>query len=249
VTEEPQQTEPFLLARVHGVQPDVPHIRLTVELTASADPRLPLAPGQEVRFAVTLLPEGPGHRYYGYVMTQPFDRVAQVDGLAGISLLPAGDRYATSVEAGGTRVARFTAMVHHDVPAGAFLIPQVRAGIIAHGGSSLTSSTHSVKQYGYRIAPLPAQGRVLQVAPGYPGVLRGLTEGLGERVRLVGVGPALRGVTTVEPDGAVVYTPYPGQAGYDRFAYALDDGDGRLTRGQVTVFIGDLPSAPGVLGG
>ncbi|WP_241740818.1 Ig-like domain-containing protein [Streptomyces sp. L2] len=244
-----QQTEPFLLARVHAVQQDAPQIRLTVELTASADPQLPLTPGQEVRFALALHPEGPGHRYYGYVMSQPFERAVGVGRLAGISLLPAGDRYATSVEAGGFRVARFTATVHHDVPSGAVLIPQVRAGIIAHGGSSLTSSTHSVKQYGYRVAPLPRQGRVLKVAPGHRGVLHGLTEGLGERVRLVGVGPALRGVTAVEPDGAVVYTPSPGQGGYDRFAYTLDDGDGRLTRGQVTVYIGDLYAAPGVLAG
>ncbi|MDN3021499.1 Ig-like domain-containing protein [Streptomyces sp. S.PB5] len=243
------QPERFLLARVHGVQHDAPQIRLTTELTADADPRLPLTPGQEVRFALALLPEGQAHRYYGYLMAEPFARVADITGLGGMSLLPKGDRYATSVESGGTRVARLTATVRHDVPAGAFLIPQLRAGIIAFGGTSLSSSTHSVKQYGYRVAPLPAQGRLLRVTPGHRGVLRGLTEGLGERVRLVGVGPAAHGVTAVEPDGAVVYTPFPNRTGYDRFTYALDDGDGRLTRGQVTVFIGDLEAAPGVLGG
>ncbi|MBQ0879690.1 Ig-like domain-containing protein [Streptomyces sp. RT42] len=243
------QPEQFLLSRVHGVQQDAPHIRLTVELTASADPALPLAPGQEVRFAVALHPEGPGHRYYGYVMAEPFDRVADVDRLGGISLLPVGDRYATSTEAGSGRVARFTAVVRKAVAPGAFLIPQVRAGIIAYGGSSLSSSTHSVKQLGYRVASLPAQGRVLRVAPGYRGVLRGLTDGLGERVLLAGVGPAVRGVTAVEPDGAVVYTPFAGQQGYDRFTYVLDDGDGRLTRAQVTVFIGDPGAPPGVLRG
>ncbi|GGZ26146.1 hypothetical protein [Streptomyces poonensis] len=243
------QPEPYLLTRVHGVQPDAPHIRLTVELTANADPRVPLRPGQEVDFALTLLPEGSGHRYYGYVMAQPFAGVADVDRLGGLSLLAVGDRYASSVEAGSTRTARFTAVVRHEVGAAAFLMPEVRAGIIAHGGSSLTSSTHSVRQQGYRIAPLPPQSRVLHIAPGYRGAVKDLTAGLGERVRLVGVGPARFGATGVEPDGAVLYTPFPHHLGYDHFPYVLDDGDGRLIRGQVTVYVGDAVPAPGILGG
>jgi hypothetical protein len=245
----PPQPERYLLARVQGIQPDAPQIRLTVELTGSVDPRLPVRPGQEIDFALELSPEGPGHRYYGYVMAQPFAAVASVGRFGGMSLLPAGDRYASSVDAGSTRVARFTATVRPDVGPGAFLVPQVRAGIIAHGGSSLTSSTHSVQQSGYRIAPLPPQGRVLHLAPGYRGVLKDLTEGLGRHVRLIGVGPARHGTTSVEPDGAVNYTPFSGHVGYDHFTYVLDDGDGRLTRGQVTVFVGNLELTPGVVGG
>ncbi|WP_223280690.1 Ig-like domain-containing protein [Streptomyces antnestii] len=248
IAASPLQPERHLLARVHAVQADAPQIRLTVELTASADPALPVRPGQEVDFAVTLLPEGSGHRYYGYVMAAPFERVATVDRLGGMSLLPSKDRYASSVEAGTSRVARFTAVVRHDVGGGAFLLPEVRAGIIAHGGSSLTSSTHSVRQYGYRIAPFPPQGRVLHLAPGYRGVVKDLLDGLGDAARLAGVGPARQGVTSVEPDGVVTYTPFTGHLGYDRFSYAVDDGTGHVMSGQVTVCIGEL-QAPGVLGG
>ncbi|MFI6942395.1 Ig-like domain-containing protein [Streptomyces sp. NPDC050418] len=236
----PLPPEQHLLTRVHVVQPEAPQIRLTVELTASADPAFPIRPGQSVEFALSLTPEGPGHRYYGYVMAAPFSRIASVEQLRGMSLLPTNDRFATSVEAGATRVARFTAIIGHDVGSGAYLLPEVRAGIIAQGGSSLTSSTHSVRQSGYRVASLTPPGRALHVAPGYRGMLKNLTEGLGEQTRLVGVGPARAGATAVDPDGTVVYSPFPGQLGYDRFAYVLDDGEGRLVRGQVTVFVGDV---------
>lgn len=244
----PPQPEQFLLARIRVAQPDAPHLRLAVELTASADPALPVRPGQEVDFALALLPEGGAHRYYGYVMAAPFAEVASVERLGGMSLVAKGDRYASSVEAGGTRVARFTAVVRQDVSVGACLIPEVRAGIIARGGSSLTSSTHSVRQYGYRVAPFPPQGRALHLAPGYRGVVKDLLDGLGDTARLAGVGPARHGVTSVEPDGVVTYTPFNGHYGYDRFSYAVDDGSGHLMSGQVTVYIGEL-AAPGALGG
>ncbi|MFF3492490.1 Ig-like domain-containing protein [Streptomyces sp. NPDC002795] len=244
----PPQPEQFLLARVRVAQLDTPQMCLTVELTASADPALPVRPGQEVDFALALLPEGGAHRYYGYVMAAPFAEAASVERLGGMSLVAKGDRYASSVEAGGSRVARFTAVVHQDVSAGACLIPEVRAGIIAHGGSSLTSSTHSVRQSGYRIAPFPPLGRALHLAPGYLGVVKDLLDGLGDAARLVGVGPARYGVTSVEPDGVVTYTPFNGHHGYDRFSYAIDDGSGHLMSGQVTVHVGEL-GAPGVLGG
>lgn len=242
-------TPRHLVSRVSAVQQDDPSIRLTVELTADADPDVPLRPGQSVGFDLTLFPEGAGHRYYGYVMAPPFAKVAHVEQLAGMSLLASGDRYASSVEAGTTRVARFTARIHDDAGAGAFLVPEVRSGIIARGGSSLTSGTHAVKQRGFRIAPLHVPGRTLRVALGYRGLLTGLTEGLGEHVQLVGVGPARFGATYVAPDGAVTYTPFNGHTGYDRFDYVLDDGAGRLVRGRVTVCVGDMGAAPGVLAG
>lgn len=238
-----------LVSRVCAVQPDNPSIRLTVELTADADPALLVRPGQRIGFEMTLFPEGGGHRYYGYVMTDPFTGVAEVEQLAGMSLLASGDRYASDVEAGSTRVARFTARVHDSIGTGAFLIPQVRAGIIAYGGSGLSSGTHSVKQLGFRIAPLPVQGRKLLVSPGYQGVLTGLTDGLGEHVQLVGVGPAVFGTTYVAPDGTLTYTPFTGHTGYDRFDYVLDDGTGHLVRGRVTVYVGDPAAVAGVLAG
>ncbi|MEU0085282.1 Ig-like domain-containing protein [Streptomyces sp. NPDC006274] len=234
---------------MRSIQEGSPHIVCHLELTSVADPELPVRPGDTVDFELRLTPEGDGSRYYGYLMVESFERVATIEGVAGMSLLPSGDRYATSTDAGVERLAKFTLRVHDNVRPDAFFIPQLRAGIIAHGGSSLTSTTLSLKDMGYRIAPLPPQGRRLDVMPGYRGMVKNLAEGLPAGAGLVGVGPARHGATSAEPDGTVVYSPFQGYAGYDWFSYVLDDGSGRLVKGQVTVFVGDLGRTPGVMAG
>lgn len=239
----------YPIARLRSVQPGRPEIVCTVELHGDKDPALPLRPGETVEFEFKVIPEGPGSRYYGYLMVESFSEAATIERAAGMSLLAVGDRYATSTVAGEERTARFALTVHENVPRHAFLVPQLRAGIIADGGSSLTASTRSVKQLGYRIAPLPPQGRKLMVPPGYRGALNGLTEGLGDGVRLVGVGPARFGETSVTPDGLVTYSPVAGFAGYDSFDYVLADQAERLTRAQVTVYVGDLTMTPGAIAG
>ncbi|MEV0578561.1 Ig-like domain-containing protein [Streptomyces sp. NPDC050392] len=239
----------YPIARLRSVQSGNPAIVCTVELHGDKDPARPLRPGETAAFELKVVPEGPGSRYYGYLMVESFSRVAVVEGAAGMSLLAVGDRYATSTVPGEERTARFALTVHENVPLDAFLVPQLRAGIIADGGSSLTASTRSIKQLGYRIAPLPAQGRKLMVPPGYRGAVNGLTDGLGDGVRLVGVGPARFGETGVGPDGLVTYSPVTGFAGYDSFDYVLADAADRLTRAQVTVFVGDLGTTPGVIAG
>ncbi|MEV6165824.1 hypothetical protein AB0L71_28695 [Streptomyces sp. NPDC052052] len=239
----------FTLARLRSVQQDDPSIVAHMELRSAADPRLPVRPGQQIDFEWLLTPQGNGTRYYGYLMADSFESVATMQNMAGLSLLPSGDRYATSTGPGVERVARFTLRVNRHVAPDAFLVPVLRAGIIADGGKGLTSTTFSLKDHGFRIAALPPQGRSMTVVPGHRGVLRDLTAGLGEDVRLVGVGPARRGVTSVEADGAVTYHPFSGQRGYDWFDYVLDPGGGHLVRGRVTVHVGDLGAIPGVLGG
>ncbi|WP_261991763.1 cadherin-like domain-containing protein [Streptomyces sp. OR43] len=220
-----------------------------MELYGDKDPALPLRPGETAEFEFRVIPEGPGSRYYGYLMVESFDEAAVVERAAGMSLLAVGDRYATSTVPGEERTARFALKVREKVARDAFFVPQLRAGIIADGGSSLTASTRSIKQLGYRIASFPAQGRKLTVPPGYRGVLDGLTDGLGEGARLVGVGPARYGDTGVGRDGLVTYSPVSGFAGYDSFDYVLADATDRLTRTQVTVFVGDLSATPGVIAG
>lgn len=143
----------YPIARLRSVQPGRPEIVCTVELHGDKDPALPLRPGETVEFEFKVIPEGPGSRYYGYLMVESFSEAATIERAAGMSLLAVGDRYATSTVTGEERTARFALTVHENVPRHAFLVPQLRAGIIADGGSSLTASTRSVKQLGYRIAP------------------------------------------------------------------------------------------------
>ncbi|MEU2759106.1 MULTISPECIES: Ig-like domain-containing protein [unclassified Streptomyces] len=237
----------FILARFRSVQSDDPSIVCQSELRCDHDPDLPVRPGQQIGFAWTLTPHGNGTRYYGYLMAQSFTRVATIDNLVGVSLLPSGERYATSTGPGVERVARFTLRVNTYVPSDAFLVPVLRAGIIADGGKGLTSTTFSIKDRGFRVAAVPPQGRSLQLMPGHRGVLKGLADGLGEDARLIGVGPARHGVTTVEPDGSVMYDPFHGHLGYDWFDYVIDPGTGVPVRGRVTVHVGDLGPVPGVL--
>jgi len=237
----------FIVARMHSVQKDDPSIVCQSELRCDHDPGLPVRPGEQIGFAWTLTPHGDGTRYYGYLMAQSFNRVATIENMVGLSLLPSGERYATSTTPGVERIARFTLRVHAYVPPDAFLVPVMRAGIIADGGKGLTSTTFSLKDRGFRIAALPPQGRSMLLLPGHRGVLKGLADGLGEGVRLIGVGPARHGVTAVEPDGSVIYDPFHGHLGYDWFDYVLDPGTGVPVRGRVTVHVGDLGAAPGVL--
>ncbi|MFF3781033.1 Ig-like domain-containing protein [Streptomyces sp. NPDC001933] len=239
----------FTLTGMRSVQQDNPSIVAHMELRSSADPRLPVGPGSRIDFEWILTPQGDGTRYYGYLMADSFDKVATIENMAGMSLLPSGDRYATSTGPGVERVARFTLQVNRHVAPDAFLVPVLRAGIIADGGKGLTSTTFSLKNHGFRVAPLPPQGLSMTVVPGHRGVLTNLTAGMGEDVRLVGVGPARHGVTSVEVDGAVTYHPFNGHLGYDWFDYVLDAGGGRLVSGRVTVHVGDLGATPGVLGG
>ncbi|MGW2179579.1 Ig-like domain-containing protein [Streptomyces sp. NPDC001732] len=239
----------FTLTRMRSVQQGDPSIVAHTELRTTTDPRLPVRPGGTIDFEWILTPQGEGTRYYGYLMATSFESVATVESMAGMSRLPSGDRYATSTTPGVERVARFTLRVNRHAAPDAFLVPVLRAGIIADGGKSLTSTTFSLKGHGFRIAPLPPQGRSMTVLPGHRGVLTGLAAGLGEEVRLVGVGPARQGTTSVEADGAVTYHPFPGHLGYDWFDYVLDAGDGRLVPGRVTVHVGDLGAIPGVLAG
>ncbi|MFF3996913.1 Ig-like domain-containing protein [Streptomyces cyaneofuscatus] len=237
----------FTLARLHSVQPDNPSIVCRSELRCDRDPGLPVRPGEQIACEWILTPEGDGARFYGYLMADSFTRVATIENLAGLKLLPTGDRYATSTTPGVERIARFTLRVNAYVPPDAFLVPVLRAGIIAGGGTGLTSTTSSLKDRGFRIAALPPQGRSMLLLPGHRGVLKGLADGVGEGVRLIGVGPARHGVTAVEPDGSVIYDPFHGHLGYDWFDYVLDPGTGVPVRGRVTVHVGDLGAAPGVL--
>ncbi|MCX4392997.1 Ig-like domain-containing protein [Streptomyces sp. NBC_00264] len=239
----------FTLAGLRSVQQDNPSIVAHLELRSDADPRLPVEPGRRIGFEWILRPQGDGTRYYGYLMADSFASVATIENMAGMSLLPSGERYATSTGPGAERVARFTLRVHRHAAPDAFLVPVLRAGIIADGGKSLTSTTFSLKNHGFRIAPLPPQGRSATVAPGQRAVLTDLTAGLGEHVGLAGVGPARHGVTSVGPDGTVTYHPFDGHLGYDWFDYVLDAGGGRLVPGRVTVHVGDLGMTPGLLGG
>ncbi|MFE7264248.1 Ig-like domain-containing protein [Streptomyces sp. NPDC057592] len=239
----------FTLTGMRSVQQGNPSIVAHMELRSSADPRLPVEPGRRIDFEWILTPQGDGTRYYGYLMADSFDKVATIENMAGMSLLTSGDRYATSTDPGVERVARFSLRVNRHVAPEAFLVPVLRAGIIADGGKGLTSTTFSLKNHGFRIASLPPQGRSMTVVPGHRGVLTNLTAGMGEDVRLVGVGPARHGVTSVEVDGAVTYHPFNGHLGYDWFDYVLDAGGGRLVSGRVTVHVGDLGAMPGVLGG
>lgn len=237
----------YLLARIQSVQADNPGIRCTVELVGFRNPALPLRPGESADFELRVVPEGAGSRYYGYVMVDSFESFATMEKAAGMSLLAVGDRYATSTVAGEERVAKFTLKISDNPSREAFFVPQLRAGIIANGGSSLTASTRTLKQNGYRVGSFPAQGRKLIVPPGYRGAVKGLTDGLGDRAKLVGVGPARRGETSVAPDGVVTYNPFQGYIGYDWFDYVIDDGEGRLVRARVTVFVGDTAGTPGII--
>ncbi|MFF2331449.1 MULTISPECIES: Ig-like domain-containing protein [unclassified Streptomyces] len=239
----------FTLARMRSVQQDDPSIVAHMELRSPTDPRLPVRPGQQIDFEWLLAPEGKGTRYYGYLMADSFTSFATMENMAGLSLLPSGDRYATSTGPDAERVARFSLRVNRHVAPDAFLVPVLRAGIIADGGKGLTSTTFSLQNHGYRIAALPPQGRSMTVVPGQRAVLTDLTAGTGEDVRLVGVGPARHGVTSVEVDGAVTYQPFSGHLGYDWFDYVLDAGGGHLVSGRVTVHVGDLGATPGLLGG
>ncbi|MFE7109984.1 Ig-like domain-containing protein [Streptomyces sp. NPDC057575] len=239
----------FTLAGIRSVQKDNPSIVAHLELRCAVDPRLPVEPGTQIDFEWVLTPQGDGTRYYGYLMADSFESVATIESMTGMSLLPAGNRYATSTGPGVERVAKFTLRVNRHAAPDAVLVPVLRAGIIADGGKSLTSTTFSLKNHGFRIASLPPQGRSMTVIPGHRGVLTNLTAGMGEDVRLVGVGPARHGVTSVEVDGAVTYHPFNGHLGYDWFDYVLDAGGGRLVPGRVTVHVGDLGATPGVLGG
>ncbi|MEV6265140.1 Ig-like domain-containing protein [Streptomyces sp. NPDC051784] len=238
----------FPIARMRSVQAENPSIVCHLELWSAADPRLPVRPGQKIDFELTLTPSGQGTRYYGYLMATSFDQVAVMDRMSGMSLLPAGGRYATSTGPGEQRVAKFTLEVNKHAAPDAFLVPVLRAGIIADGGKSLTSTTFSLKNHGFRIASLPPLGRSMVVMPGQRGLLQGLAEGFGDEVALVGAGPARHGVVAVEAGGTVTYDPVPGHTGYDWFDYVLRSGDGRLTSGRVTVHVGDLGPVPGVLG-
>ncbi|MFD3653648.1 Ig-like domain-containing protein [Streptomyces sp. 24-1644] len=241
-------TSSFTIARMRSIQEDNPSMVCHLELRADADPRRPVRPGQQIGFELLLTPEGEGTRYYGYLMANSFDQVAVMGRMTGMSLLPGGGRYATSTGPGTERIARFTLEVHKHAAPDAFLVPVLRAGIIADGGKSLTSTTFSLKNHGFRIAALPPLGRSMAVMPGQRGVLRSLTDGLGDGVRLVGVGPARHGVTSAEADGAVTYSPFRDHLGYDWFDYVLDAGEGRLASGRVTVHVGDLGVIPGILG-
>ncbi|MEV6078735.1 hypothetical protein AB0L80_27040 [Streptomyces sp. NPDC052069] len=237
----------FTLATLRSVQQDDPSIVCGLELRADRDPGEPVRPGERIACEWILTPQGDGTHYYGYLMADSFARVAVMESMAGMSLLPAGDRYATSTGPGVERVAKFTLRVNDHTSPDAFLVPVLRAGIIADGGKGLTSTTFSLKDRGYRIAPVPPQGRALVLPPGHRGVLGDLTEGLGEDVRLVGVGPAGHGLTGVAPDGKVTYDPFRDHLGYDWFDYVLEAGPGHLVTGRVTVHIGE-PGAPrGVL--
>ncbi|MFB8029301.1 Ig-like domain-containing protein [Streptomyces sp. NPDC056465] len=238
----------FTIARMRSIQADDPSVVCHLELRSAADPRWPVRPGQKIDFELTLTPSGAGTRYYGYLMAVSFEKVAVMDRMSGMSLLPAGGRYATSTGPGEQRVAKFTLEVNRNAAPDAFLVPVLRAGIIADGGKSLTSTTFSLKNHGFRIASLPPLGRSMIVMPGGRGVLKGLADGFGDDVRLAGAGPARHGVIGVEADGSVTYDPFPGHVGYDWFDYVLATADGRLTSGRVTVHVGDLGVVPGVLG-
>ncbi|MFW3471458.1 hypothetical protein [Streptomyces microflavus] len=169
----------FTLARLHSVQHDNPSIVCRSELRCDRDPALPVRPGGQIDCEWILTPQGEGARFYGYLMADSFTRVATMENLAGLSLLPSGDRYATSTTPGVERIAKFTLRVNAYVPSDAFLVPVLRAGIIADGGKGLTSTTFSLKDRGFRIAALPPQGRSMLLLPGHRGVLKGLADGLG----------------------------------------------------------------------
>ncbi|MCD9901501.1 hypothetical protein LUR56_19435 [Streptomyces sp. MT29] len=127
----------FTLARLHSVQQDTPSIVCRSELRCDRDPGLPVRPGEQIACEWILTPEGDGARFYGYLMADSFTRVATIENLAGLKLLPTGDRYATSTTPGVERIARFTLRVNAYVPPDAFLVPVLRAGIIAGGGTGL----------------------------------------------------------------------------------------------------------------
>ncbi|CAM5549189.1 hypothetical protein GCM10010329_26600 [Streptomyces spiroverticillatus] len=235
-----------LITRASAIRPGSAPLAAHVTLTSDCSAPGPLAPGSTVEFELSLTTEGEGHRYFGYLMTDSFVRVADVMDDGGLKLLASQDRYALSAGPGESTTATFRLRIH-DAPGDAVLAPALRAGLIDSPGVNLTHSTHSIVQERYRVTALPPQGRKLVVPPGTTVSVGHLTDGLPQGVRLVGVGSAGHGLVTIATDDSVVYAPDHGYRGYDKIPYSLRTGNGSTVRGQVTLFVGDLHSVPGVL--
>ena len=87
-----------------------------------------------------------------------------------------------------------------------------------------------------------AEGGVLVVAA--PGVLANVSDADGDTlVPTVLVGPT-HGVVTLNLNGSFTYVPNPGYSGSDSFTYQVDDGNGGVATGTITVQVNAVNDAP-----
>lgn len=80
-------------------------------------------------------------------------------------------------------------------------------------------------------------------APGVPVVIRPLDNDQGQALVLVGLGSPAHGSVTVNPDQTLTYTPAPGFAGEDGFAYTVQDSAGETAEAQVGILVNAPPVA------
>ncbi|MDH6127866.1 Ig-like domain-containing protein [Kitasatospora sp. GP82] len=235
-----------LIARVQAVHQQRPELSMTLDLTSETDPALPLLPGQQIDFTLTLNPTGSGFRYYGYLMEESFTKVATLKRVRGLGHLEKQKRYATYATANTPRTAGFSLIVNQTVPSDGMLLPTIYAGVIAQEGQKI-SSCRPLGQVAYRVLPTIAPPKLLVVTPGTNGIIPALAAELAPSARLIGVSPPKRGMIGVTPDGTVTYYPEQGFIGYDRLFYTVEDSAHRIARGEITIFVGHPYETPGML--
>lgn len=234
----------YPLARAWVTHPRMPHVGGTLELFADVDPALPVAPGQEIGLALSVLPVGGAYRTYGYLLDDMLGDHATMVRHQGLSHLTNG-RYATYASGTDPRTVNCRIRINEDAAEGAVLLPRVIIGLMTAQGDKLIPST-AVSDIGFRVRRHWLPGQHMALRQGGRAMLpAGHSPAVG--LRFIGVGIAGHGVLTCRADGGVTYEADPEHVGYDRFELCYEDDRGHRVWSEVTVHIGDFGVSPGAI--
>ncbi|WP_349899268.1 Ig-like domain-containing protein [Parafrigoribacterium soli] len=102
-------------------------------------------------------------------------------------------------------------------------------------GGATTTATVTVKV----VPVIGASGSsgTAKATAGEPAIFDPAADATGSGIALFAVGPASHGVTVVNPDGTLSYTPAAGYSGTDQFTYTLTDAAGQTVTGTLVVTV------------
>jgi hypothetical protein len=209
-------------------------------LTSSSDPSEPVAPGAELRLELTVTAGPTAPWGCGYLL---------LDGMAGSATVTAAEQaewfpeqrwFRVRAGAGRTVTGRFTLRVADRAGA-----PTVRPSIaLSRAGAAQPVRTPALSDLAFRVTTRSVVGLRLVVPVDGVGELP-LPDAAGARLDVAA--PRSGSASPGADGGTVRYTPQRGFTGYDRFTVGYRNAGGADVRAVVTVHVGDLDAAPGVL--
>jgi hypothetical protein len=211
-----------------------------VTLTSSEDPARALAPGSELHLELAVEAEPRAGWGYGYLLVEDLAGTATITAAEHAEWFPEQRWFRVRSEAGDPAVGRFTLKVA-DRPKTPTLRPSIAVG---RTSGPRMARTLALSDRVFRLGRAPVAGLRLTVPIGAACFVR-LPD---DTARVLDVRPPRSGVASATEDGrGLRYEARAGFTGYDRFTYTRRSADGTTATGAVTVFVGRLDEAPGLL--